>query len=534
MTTTITPRPAMEQWGDAIQVERVRGIEFRTYSERPRNVAHLLSAAARWGDRPHLVQGDRTVTFEDLTRAVAGKARVLASEGIGPGDRVMLIGFNSPEWIVNFWAILVLGAVPVLGNAWWGPADVEDAIGSMDLRSVLADSRASRSLPAETSAATWELVESEQDTAIPYADAGDEDAPAVIVFTSGTSGRPKAVVLSHRSLLAGLQMLLDVTRRLPQMVGESTGDASLHTGPMFHIGGVQTLIRAIMVGDTLVMPRGRFDAGEAIELIERWRIARWSAVPTMLSRVLEHPAVHDHDLTSLRSLTAGGAPVHAEFVAAIRSGLPGVTPRVATGYGLTENGGQATAASGRDTGERPGSCGRPLPCVDVSIADPEDGVGEILLRSPTQMIGYFGGEESPIDADGWLHTGDLGRLDADGYLWITGRLKDMIIRGGENIAPAAVEEALGRVPGVVESTVFGVPHPDLGEEVMAVVCVTRDVSEPDLTAALKATLPSFAVPSRWRLQAEPLQTNHSGKIDKKEIAAQEIASLGAPSKGVGR
>jgi len=257
---------------------------------------------------------------------------------------------------------------------------------------------------------------------------------------------------------------------------------------------------------------------------------RWSAVPTMVSRVLEHPDVHTRDLTSIKSLTVGGAPVHAEFLAQLRAGLPGVEPRVATGYGLTENGGQATAASGKDTTERPGSTGRPLPLVELTTLDPTDlQDGEILVRCPTQMIGYFGVADSPIDAEGWLHTGDLGHLDEDGYLWITGRAKDMIIRGGENIAPAAVEQGLAGIAGVVESAVFGVPHPDLGEEVMAVVVVEKDLTAGDLARELRTRLASFAVPTRWRIERDPLPTTHSGKIDKKAVAAALVPVAGGPA-----
>ena len=511
-------------WGDEIGIEEVRGVPLRTYTDRPRSISGLLAFVDRWGERPHIAQGGRTVTFAALREAVASKAAELAGTGLGRGDRVLLLGWNSPEWIINFWACASVGAVPVLANAWWGKAELADSVPHLDLKLVLADTRGAANLPTGTTTGRWEcdtpagpaqhpvLADGEQD---------DEDAPAVIVFTSGTSGRPKGVVLSHRSLLAGLHMLLHITRRLPHQVDESTGDAGLHTGPMFHIGGVQTLIRAITVGDTLVMPAGKFDPAEALRLVEEWGITRWSAVPTMVSRVLEHPDVHRRDLTSLRSITVGGAPVHAEFLDRLRAGLPGVEPRVPTGYGLTENGGQATAASGRDTTERPGTSGRPLPCVELKIlegSDHED--GEILVRSPTQMIGYFGAEETPIDAEGWLHTGDLGRVDDDGHLWITGRAKDMIIRGGENIAPAAVEEALAGIPGVVESAVFGVPHPDLGEEVMAAVVVEGVLTAEQLREQLRPRLATFAVPSRWHIQHEPLPTNHSGKIDKKALAAQ--------------
>jgi acyl-CoA synthetase (AMP-forming)/AMP-acid ligase II len=520
-------------WGGDIAVEEVRGIPFKTYTERPRHIGDLLAFAGRWGERAHIVQGDRVVSFTDLQRAVELKARELADDGLKAGDRVLMLGWNSPEWIINFWACAVVGAVPVLGNGWWGTGEVADAIDTAKVTLALADQRGKTKLPDGMATGPWECgVPGVDDERVEFepAERASEDSPAVIVFTSGTSGRPKAVVLAHRSLLAGLQMLLHITRRLPQNVDETTGDAGLHTGPMFHIGGVQTLLRAIMVGDTLVMPAGSFKPEEALRLIEEWKIARWSAVPTMVSRVLEHPDAQTRDLTTLKSVTVGGAPIHAEFVEQLRKGLPGAEPRVATGYGLTENGGQGTAASGRDTVERPGSCGRPLPCVEVKIEGATEFVdGEILLRSPTQMLYYYGEESSPITADGWLHTGDLGRVDEDGYLYITGRAKDMIIRGGENIAPAAVEAALAKMPSVVESVVFGVPHPDLGEEVMAAVVVSDGTTAERLAEHMRANIASFAVPTRWQIETEPLPTNHAGKIDKPAIAAAARLALAEAS-----
>jgi acyl-CoA synthetase (AMP-forming)/AMP-acid ligase II len=210
----------------------------------------------------------------------------------------------------------------------------------------------------------------------------------------------------------------------------------------------------------------------------------------------------------------------------MRSSLPSVSPRVPTGYGLTENGGQATAAAGSEKLELMGSTGRPLPCVEVAFL-PHEGLpdGEILLRSPTQMSSYFGLNESPIDRDGWLHTGDLGRLDEHGCLWITGRCKDMIIRGGENIAPVAIEKAILTLPDISDVAVFGVPHADLGEEVMAVVVTDKPVTPDELKASLKSKVASFAIPSRWRIQHEPLPTNHTGKVDKMALGAQVRAEL---------
>ena len=354
----------------------------------------------------------------------------------------------------------------------------------------------------------------------------DENEPAVIIFTSGTSGRPKAVVLSHRALLANLQMLLHMTRKLPQQLDDTSADVALHTGPLFHIGGAQGMMRGLTVGNTLVLPAGRFDPGEALALIEQWKITRWAAVPTMVSRLLDHPDVNRRNLRSLRAVTLGGAPLHVELQQRIRSGLPGVNARIATGYGLSENGGQATAASDADTIERTGTSGRPLPLTEIKIGEraglPD---GEIFIRAPTQMSGYYGSATSPIDDDGWLSTGDLGRMDEAGYIWITGRRKDLIIRGGENVAPAAVEQALVAAPGVRDAVVFGLSHRDLGEEVAAVVVVDEGYGAAAIEAHMRMRVASFAVPTWWRFQTEPLPVNPTGKVDKPAVVAQVRAQL---------
>lgn len=515
------------QWGSEIAVEAVNGVPYRMYSERPQRVEDILPLADRWGDRPHIVQHDRTLTFAQLHSASSAKACELAALGVQPGDRIVLLGWNGPEWVVNFWACLLVGAVPVLANTWWSPAELESGLALIDPALTLADSHAAAKMPKDSRCGPWAIDTAASQAFVPTgAHQRSEEDPALIIFTSGTSGQPKAVILSHRAVLARLHMTLHVTRKLPHQLDGSNHDVTLITGPLFHVGQMQTLLRTAIVGDTLVMTGGRYDPAEVLELIEQHRINRWPAVPTMVSRLLDHPDVSRRDLTSLKSISIGGAPVHVELMQRMRTSLPSVSPRVPTGYGLTENGGQATAAAGSDKPELLGSTGRPLPCVEVKFLA-HDGLpdGEILLRSPTQMQGYFGLEESPIDKDGWLHTGDLGRLDDHGCLWITGRCKDMIIRGGENIAPVAVERALLTVPGVVEAAVFGVPHADLGEEVMAVVVADRDLTPEDLKSAIKTSISSFAVPSRWRLQREPLPTNHTGKVDKNALSAEIRAAM---------
>jgi acyl-CoA synthetase (AMP-forming)/AMP-acid ligase II len=512
-------------WDKTIAVEEIGGAPFRMYTSRPRRIEHLLPFATAWGDRACIIQSDRAVGFSGLLRASAAKAAQLVEHGVSQGDRVLLLGWNGPEWVVNFWACLRIGAVPALANAWWSAGEIADAVERLQPKVMLADAPGQAKLPPPSLRAPWGApVDEDVDPNVTFETSSDENAPAAIIFTSGTEGRAKAVVLSHRSLIAVQQMLLHVTRRLPFTLSADYGEVTLHTGPLFHIGGIGALIRGVLLGNTLLFPTGRFDPGEAIELIARYRITRWNAVPTMATRLIDHPDIAKRDVSCLKTMTLGGAPVHAELLRRIHASLPGLNARIASGYGLSENAGQATAAGGAEIADRPGSSGRPLPLVEVKIVA-RNGLpdGEVLVRSPTQMLGYFGDDASPIDAEGWLHTGDLGRIDDRGSLWITGRSKDLIVRGGENIAPAAVERALIELPGVVDAAVIGVPHPDLGEEVAAFVVVSGDQTPEALKAGLRESIASFAVPSIWRLQSEPLPVNQTGKVDKPSLLARVSA-----------
>jgi len=521
---------AAARWGDRVEVERINGVPFRMYVERPRRLEHLLAFAGRWGARPHIVQADRVLTFDALRHAVTKKTRDLVQHGVAAGERVFLMGWNSADYVVNFWAVLGAGAVPALANTWWSEAEVGDALELLRPTLILADRRVSMKISPSWRRVAWEAdatPPSGADRTHHTVTSIDENDPAVIIFTSGTSGRPKAVVLSHRALLANLHMLLNMTRRLPHQVDETSADVALHTGPLFHIGGAQAMMRAVTVGNTLVLPAGRFDPGEALALVEQWQVTRWAAVPTMISRVLDHPDVHRRNLHSLRAVTLGGAPLHPSLQERIRSGLPGAQARVATGYGLSENGGQATAASDADTIKRPGTSGRALPLTEIKIVERTGSPdGQIFIRAPTQMSGYYGSATSPIDDEGWLGTGDLGRADEAGYIWITGRSKDLIIRGGENISPAAVEQALLDAPGVRDAVVFGLAHPDLGEEVAAVVVVDDSSASATVDAHVRTRLASFAVPTRWQFRTEPLPVNPTGKVDKPAVVAQARAALG--------
>lgn len=526
-------------WGTEI-ARRDGAPPFLSYSPRRTHVAELLRDAARWTDRTHLVQGSRRLTFSDVFAAVDRAAARFAEAGLRPGDRLLLLAPNSPEWVISLWAGLKLGAIVALGNGWWSGELVEHAAGVLAPRLVLADERRAALLPAGPSVVTVDelravVADSSPVSAPPSVPAGREDDPAVIIFTAGTTGIPKPVVLAHRSVIANLHNLLVMSGRLPQDLDGSRPPAvSLQSGPLFHIGGLQSLLLALLGGNTLVFLEGRFDPGQVLDLIERERITWWGAVPTMASRVVDHPSLAGRDLTSLRSVSMGGAPVQPALVARLREAFPNAGRGMSTIYGMTETGGTVAAASGRTMAEHPTTAGSALPVVELRIDSPNAaGDGEIVVRTPGQMIGYWTGTEGGeigtdvdlIDDDGWVHTGDQGRI-VDGLLYVTGRIKDLIIRGGENIAPAHVESVLLRHPSVRNVAVLGLPDPDLGERVGAVVQLEpgASVTEAELVEFAAPSLASFEMPVQWWLRTEELPMNDSGKTDKKVLRGEWVTA----------
>jgi acyl-CoA synthetase (AMP-forming)/AMP-acid ligase II len=336
---------------------------------------------------------------------------------------------------------------------------------------------------------------------------------------------PKAVELSRRSVICNQHNILARNGRFPHLLtAESPQAVSLATTPMFHVGGLSSLLTHFLTGGKIVIAEGRFDAGQILRLIEREGIQIWGAVPTMAIRLLAHPDFDSFDLSSLKSWPLGGAPVTTDLLDRIRAKVPSLRKRgLSNTWGMTEAGGFLTAGDARELGVHPGTVGRPYAVVELRIADPDpDGVGEVLARSPTVMIGYAGlVDDDTVDEDGWLHTGDLGHLTDDGYLFIDGRSKDVVIRGGENIACPHVEAAIATHPAVVEVAAMGIPHPDLGEELVAVVVHRVDGPAPTRDALVdhvSGVLSYFAIPTRWEIRSDPLPTLAGEKVDKKSLA----------------
>jgi steroid-24-oyl-CoA synthetase len=525
---SVAGRPSA-QWGTDVVVEDVLGAPCKVFVPRPVHLDQLLAEAGRHGRRAHLVAGEQRLGFDQLESAVERVAAHLTAQGLAPGDAVLLLGANSIPWIVAFWAALRSGWVLVPGNAWWSAEEVAHAAGTVGVRLAIVDGRRRGRLPAGLRVVALEtlLDESPEPSASPPPSGRErrdsEDDPALVLFTSGTTSVPKGATLTHRSLLANLHNLLVVGQRLPGTPGASKAPSvTLMTLPLFHIGGIQQLLTAVVGGATLVLFEGRFDGRTAASVMEREGVTVWAAVPTMLTRLLEVVEADPgaYDLSSLKTLILGGSPVPDALLDQVAAVLPNVSRGLGVSYGLTEVSGVLATATGAVVAGKPGAVGRLLPTVEARIDAPDgDGVGELLVRTPGLMQGYWGDgdREDVISADRWFRTGDLGHLDDD-LLFIVGRSKDVVIRGGENVASSRVEERLLQHPAVAEAMVLSLPHPELGEEVAAAVVLRAGYAagQAELAAFAAETLAYFEVPTAWWLR-DSLPANATGKPLKRQV-----------------
>jgi long-chain acyl-CoA synthetase len=515
------------EWGTTLVRDESGPYPRQVYDRRRTSMCQLLLDARRWRGRIFVRQGDRTLSYSGLEPSVAAAAQRLAAAGVTQGSVVLLSAVSSIEWVVAFWAVLAGGGCVALGNFWWSPSELAGAIADLQPVLVIADAPRLMLVPAGVAALG---IDSMDPAALAGADelvAAEvaEDDPAMIVFTSGSTGRPKGAILSHRGIIAAHHNLLLRTGRLPHMLdADSRAVVSLLTSPLFHLGGVGPLITGMLVGGKVVFLSGKFDAVEVLELIQSEHVTVWGGVPTTMQRVLALPSVGSYDTSTLRTVGLGGAPMPPGLLARVQEVFPNVSRGISEVYGMTETNGVVASAAGRVLDERPGTAGRPMPGVEVRIRDPDArGDGEILVRGPTVMLGYAGDPPgASLDDEGFFATGDVGRLDGDGYLYVTGRAKDVIIRGGENIAAVHVEEAIASHPLVREVAVVGLAHEDLGEEVGAAVVATDALKGGELRAHLAGIVGYFEIPTRWWLTRSDLPTTAFGKIDKKRVKREWI------------
>ena len=522
-----------------IAEELVLGERMAVYRNRRRSLREILAASAAFGEREYIVHGDRRISYAEHLRHVASTARALRElHGVRAGDRVAILAANCPEWIVTFWASVSLGATVAALNGWWTADEIQHGVQQSDPKLLVGDRKRLARVEGFDLGVPVLEIESDFEKLLGFApdaplpdDPIAEDDPAVILFTSGTTGRPKGAVNTHRGICGFVQgAMLNGARSMlrsaqlgipPEASPPAT--ASLVTAPLFHLSGLHAgAILMLASGAKTVWRSGRFDPEDVLRLIERERITSWAGLGSMAPLVLNHPKVGDYDLSSLRNLGSGGAPTSPTVLERMKQVAPHGARSRGLGYGSSESVVTLAMITGLELEERPTSVGRIQPTIEVEIRDaggrpvPEGGEGEIFARSPYTMLGYWRDEAATRKAIGprrWLATGDIGRLE-DGYLYINSRARDLILRGAENIHPIEIEHRLEAHPAVAEAAVVGVDHPELGQEVKAIVVPKRgaQIDAETLARFVGEKLAPYKVPSQWELRAEPLPRNAAGKV----------------------
>ena len=502
---------------------------------------------ALYAEAEAVVAGEERLSFADLDRWSESVAQALVRRGVAKGHRVGIAMRNCPSWIVSYMAILKAGGVATLLNGWWQAAEMEHALALTEPELVIADpSRAARlvgcgvelvELPVDQplEGALAPLLSAEGgDLALPEVSPDDE---ATILFTSGSTGEAKGALSTHRAVTTGVYAyatglmvllgLLTEEGRAPEF------KRTLINVPLFHVTGeVPVMLNSFVINRTMViMPK--WDAGEALRLIEKEKITYFVGVPTMSLELLNHPDRAKYDLSSLTDIAAGGSPRPVSHVERLSKEFPRSQP--ALGYGLTETNAVGCGNFWGNYAAKPASTGRAQkPFVELAILGEGDAHlpagerGEIAIRSAANILCYFrdpAATRAAFTSDGYVRTGDVGYLDEDGYLFIVDRKKDIILRGGENIACAEVEAAFYDCPDVAEVSVFGAPDERLGEIPVAVVHPEpgSDLGEDRLRSFLESRLAAFKIPERLIFSAEPLPKLGTGKIDRVAIKARYAA-----------
>lgn len=534
----------------------IRGVRLRTWKNAPPNLRAIALLGQSHGAREFVIYEDERMTYDAWFRAVARLAHEFQARGVKKGDRVALAMRNLPEWPVVFFAAVTIGAICVPLNAWWTGDELAFGLSNSGTTLLVCDeerwdrlkdrrndfscvnhtfvTRAEHPLNGadtlETVIGTPKQYASLPQATLPDVEILPED-DATIFYTSGTTGRPKGALGTHRNLCtnilsSGYNAGCAVLRR-----GEPLPEPQPKTGltviPLFHVTACSAgLMGNIAAGNTMVYMY-KWDPVEAFKIIEREKVSSTGGVPTIAWQLLEHPERKNYDLSSIEAIAYGGAPAAPELVRKIREvfgALPG------NGWGMTETMATVTGHSSEDYLNRPDSCGPPVAVADLKIMS-EDGsrelptgeIGELWARGPMVVKGYWNNPEATAETfvDGWVKTGDLARLDEEGWCYIADRAKDMIIRGGENIYSSEVENVLYDHPSVTDAALIGLPHQQLGEEPAAVVHLApgMQVSEAELQEWVAERLAKFKVPVRIAFTPDTLPRNANGKILKKELSS---------------
>jgi len=516
---------------------------LRQFVNAPGDLGRMIESARRFGERTCVVDFDsagaeRRLNFEQV---FAWRDQLAPMLHIRPGERVAICMRNRAEWLVGSLGVMQAGGIAVVMNSRAAPAELlgmlEDTLPAVVLvdaergRAIREAGWTGRMLDLTTPLAAEEIARRAAEPVEPHADAtGDE--PCAILFTSGTTGRAKGAVLSHRNMITGLMntqlsgmmvlhnMARDMGIPVDTLIANLPQAASLLVYPLFHVSGLLSAFLSPFLSGSKVVVMRRWDAQEAVRLIAREGVSMFSAVPAMLWDLLHRARVGDLDIASLRNIGCGGQALPVNLVAEVHALCP--QAQIGTGYGMTECAGAIAQSVGPDFMRRPAAAGRVLPLVDVRIEDaagtvlPVGEVGEIVVRGAQVMLGYWNRPEDTaavLGADGWLRTGDVGRVDEEGYVFIVDRKKDMVISGGENIYCAEVERALGELPQVRECAAIGMPDERLGECLVAAV-VADGLTEAEVIEWVAERLARYKAPTRVAFSNEPLPRNALDKVDK--------------------
>ena len=539
----------------------IRGVKTRVWKNAPPSLRVVAEAARAHGEKIFLVNEDERVSFEGFYRAVSALAHALAAEGVEKGDRVAIIMRNLPEWPVAFYAAAALGAIVTPLNAWWTGPELEYGLTDSGSKVAILDAerleRINEHLENCPELQRVFVAREEEEIAnplisrlediigppgswaslpnrpLPPVEIGPED-DATIFYTSGTTGKPKGALATQRNINSNIMAGAASAQRAFLRRGEqppapdpaAPQRAMLLSVPFFHATGCFAVLNPILLaGGKLVMMR-RWDPVRAFQLIERERINSAGGVPTIAWQLIEHPERGKYDLSSLESVAYGGAPSAPELVRKIKETFPKSQP--GNGWGMTETSATVTTHGGEDYEHRPDSCGPPVPVSDLKIMDvegerelPVGEVGELWAKGPQVVKGYWNKPDATAQTfhEGWVRTGDLARLDEEGFCFIIDRAKDMLIRGGENIYCIEVENCLYDHPAVMDAALVGVPHKTLGEEPAAVVTLKEgaEATETELRTFVAERLAAFKVPVRILFWHETLPRNPQGKILKTEL-----------------
>ena len=534
----------------------VDGVATRCWKNAPPTLAALADIAVTHGEKTFVVYEDERVSFAGWHKATATLARALQDAGSGKGDRIALAMRNLPEWPVAFFAIVSIGAIAVPLNAWWTGAELAYGLADSGAKMLIADaerldrirphlgdlpalenvlvSRASDA-PGAPARSLESLIGAPPgyaalpEAALPAVTIAPDDA-ATIFYTSGTTGNPKGALGSHRNMTTNIMTTAYAGVRSSLRRGEAPPTPEpgvlLTVIPLFHVTACSAGMTGVMFSGSTLVFMHKWDAQKALQIIERERVTATGGVPTIAWQLIEHPDRDKYDLSSLKSVSYGGAPSAPELVRKIREvfgALPG------NGWGMTETMATVTSHTAEDYLNRPDSCGPAVPVSDLKIMDadgvtemPIGAVGELWARGPQIVKGYWNkpAETAATFVDGWVRTGDLARLDDEGFCYIVDRAKDMIIRGGENIYSSEVENVLYDHPAVTDAALIGLPHRTWGEEPAAVVHLAPGSSagEAELQAWVRERLAAFKVPVRIVFCEDTLPRNANGKILKKDLA----------------